>query len=515
VSATASARAAPAVVPTAITKLPVPKCKNAKVLELYAAALQDMHDANWDHAKERLREAVGIEPACAAAEMRLAMIGDAPERQPAYQRAVEHRADLDLRDQMILDAINPVFDVKDRSAEAAKALAAAHTFPGDAELWGTACSTEGDAKAAAPLCRRALDLDPDYADVWQTLATKEAGLGQPSEQMKALDRCIEVSSTSVDCRRERSDLRWKLGECDGSLGDLKAAIDMNPRSVDLRSAWIQRLDSRDKPYELILEAEKKKWELLERDRDITELNDRFDLAITKGRYAETRRLRTELGKRLDRGDVPPELAAKIMRREIEYLLQIGRTAEAADAAERYLRRLEAWSELQLVQLQSVEAWTALWKAGRMSKAERDRNIEGARRGLTAIFSQILPPNEAAWAVWRFTLPPVLEEDEARAAVATAPARPVPVQARTPFAEMEIAAGEVAAGLADMTLGPCNVLEPSTLHAFALAETGRKDDACTEYAALIARREKGAPPSTLAKRFLERLDALHCPGLPPH
>ena len=130
-SAVPSASAAPPT-PVVITSLPRPACAHPKVISLYASALQDFRDANWDHATARLGEAAELEPGCAAVQLRLAMTQSGDEARATYQRALEHRTDLDPRDRALLDAWEPLTHdpTPDAGAAAARLRAAAEARPG-------------------------------------------------------------------------------------------------------------------------------------------------------------------------------------------------------------------------------------------------------------------------------------------------------------------------------------------------------------------------------------------------
>ncbi len=236
--------------PIPITDLPPPKCREPKVLDLYASALQNYRDANWGQADLRLLEAAKLEPGCAAVQLRLGQSTQSSAGEH-YQRARERRSDLSARDRLLIDIEEPlVQQPRDYATGARRAFAAAKENPLDAELWQRACSLERvDLEMSLAACRKAVELDPLYADAWQVLAGRLGDLGRHDQQREAIDHCVEISPSSVDCRRDRSDLFWNDGKCEDSLRDLDRAIQLTPNAEDLRAAWFTRMVALERPVE--------------------------------------------------------------------------------------------------------------------------------------------------------------------------------------------------------------------------------------------------------------------------
>src|SRR5262249_18357343 len=120
------------------------------------------------------------------------------------RKAAELRSALTVRDQLLLDAIEPVLlrqpaNWKEASLRIARAV---DGFPNDAQLWYErgfiALSSEG-LDASTRYLARAVTLDPKYAQAMGQWAENLAYLGRIDEARGVLDRCIVAAPTFTTC----------------------------------------------------------------------------------------------------------------------------------------------------------------------------------------------------------------------------------------------------------------------------------------------------------------------------
>ncbi len=178
--------AAPA--PTGIMALPLPKSSNPLVVAAYKAGMQNLHDADWNTAAASFHRAAELDPGMAAAHLRvvLADIGLAYDPSgktlvDAYNHAFSLRADLDERDQGLLDALEPIVRDSFNFVESASRLVRLRDrFPLDAELCGLLANHQtlnGHLDEALENSKKAVELDPTYADAWQLVSANTLATG--------------------------------------------------------------------------------------------------------------------------------------------------------------------------------------------------------------------------------------------------------------------------------------------------------------------------------------------------
>ncbi|MDI1482796.1 serine/threonine-protein kinase [Polyangium sp. y55x31] len=219
----AAALAGPA--PTAVTELPVPPTDSAAARLAFREGLQAIRDATWDTAIAAFDRARKADPGMAAAHLRYAALQssfDINAAREAFRKAIGLRASLSERDQAFLDALEPMVqnDPGDCATSARRFEALVAKWPGDAELvfWQARqhlhATKNADPDRVLSLANRCVELDPQYADCWQTKQFALKPLGRYEEALVALEKCIEVSAGAVDCLNDKIKIVSSLGQCD-------------------------------------------------------------------------------------------------------------------------------------------------------------------------------------------------------------------------------------------------------------------------------------------------------------
>lgn len=217
--------AAPAA-PTAVTDLLIPASGNTAAIAEFRQGLQNIRDARWTAAAMAFQHARTADPGMAAAHLRYSIIQfsyDQTTAREAYRKAHGLRASLTERDQDFLQALEPIIlrEPSDYVEGAKRMKALSERYPMDAELtfWYSrllyhSSSTPETVQRVIELNDRCIQLDPHYADCWQTKAGALSMSGRVEEATKTLDECFRVSENAVDCLIDKIDLDSQLGRCD-------------------------------------------------------------------------------------------------------------------------------------------------------------------------------------------------------------------------------------------------------------------------------------------------------------
>ncbi len=212
-------------VPTAVTDLPIPPTSSAEAQLAFREGLQAIRDATWETAIAAFDRARKADPGMVAAHLRYAMLAisyDTNASREAFRKAIGLRASLSERDQAMLDAMEPMIqgEPSDCAASARKFEVISAKWPGDAELvfWHARqlhhAKGDVDQERVLAIANRCVELDPRYADCWQTKQYALNPLGRHEEALVALDKCVEVSAGAVDCLNDKIVLVSERGQCD-------------------------------------------------------------------------------------------------------------------------------------------------------------------------------------------------------------------------------------------------------------------------------------------------------------
>ena len=386
-TAAASASAAA----TAITDVPPPKSSSPAALAAYAHALQASRDADWGLAREQYKEALALDPKLAPAHLRIAMImnfeKDGPsESRAEFAKALNGRADLSPRDQAIANALEPVIarDPGENDLTTQRLRELTVKYPNDAEIHHTYAvfGMYGSADGIAAE-RRAIQIDPQYADAWQILGGELAVAGHREEALAALAKCVEIAPLSADCRGERARLYSLDGQCGKAEDDLRRALSSSSRSVLMwhedRAAALFAIGRSD---ETVIEALRPKWQLYsDARRQSVELYDRALLAVSRGRFAEAERLLIQ-GETAIENDPNSDPHVRYASLRIGVLNETGRPKEAAKVAKVFLDKKDLWLSRQFASDRTVPMLRVMEHAGLIPMSqvikERDAWLEHAK-----------------------------------------------------------------------------------------------------------------------------------------
>ncbi|MDI1448384.1 serine/threonine-protein kinase [Polyangium sp. 6x1] len=211
--------------PTAVTDLPMPPTESAAARLAFREGLQAIRDATWDTAIAAFDRARKADPGMAAAHLRYASLNasfDIHAAREAFRKAIGLRASLSERDQAFLEALEPMLqnDPSDCATSARRFEAMVAKWPGDAELvfWYARqlldTSKSSQAERVLELTNRCVELDPQYADCWQSKQYALLPLRRSQEALVALEKCIEVSAGAVDCLNDKIKIVSSFGQCD-------------------------------------------------------------------------------------------------------------------------------------------------------------------------------------------------------------------------------------------------------------------------------------------------------------
>jgi serine/threonine-protein kinase len=515
----------PAPKPTAITDLPLPISSNPGALAAYKAVLASMRDGNWGKGKADLRRAIDLDPLIAAAHLRLALTlnleGSAAEGRASYARAVQGRATLSERDQVLLWALEPALSVDPPSETltAERLREATERYPLDAELFFLlSYFTRSLGEASLGAARRATEIDPDYAGAFQAMGQQLTALNRVKEALSAFDQCVRCSPASIDCHGERAVLYGILGRCAAVEEDLRRAIAENPKDgITWYDVWISALYALGRPREVVLEAMAQKWaQTPEEKRRPIELFDRARLDFDAGQFAQAE-ARARQGSRLAQADRNDEIHARYATLLLRINGETGRAREAAKVADGYLKRKDLWNSLPNSYARIMPLLRTMLHAGALSKeafaskraewtAQRPEfgKMTPGVRWFFAYGDGIERPEEAEEAIVALTqLPPGSTSSLAMHAYGAG------------IGKVYLLAGRIDEALPLLRpenqpcAAPGDGYTPSFYLGQALEQKGDSNGACAAYQVVLDHWGKAKPRSITAEKARERVKALGC------
>jgi serine/threonine protein kinase/tetratricopeptide (TPR) repeat protein len=520
----AAAALAARAVPTPVTELPLPPSKSPDALIAYKAALQGIRDGNWGYVESHLERAVALDPGLAMAHLRLAMVQHgSPLMRPRAQfaLALAGRASLSERDQALLHAFEPVLyrDPPDQKEHFARLRAATERFPGDAELFGILGweQTDPDQKLAAS--RRAVELDPQYADGWQGVGAGLFQLGKTDEALAALDRCVALSPATADCSAQRGFLHASEGRCSEADEDFRRAV-----SVSTNGMWQDgrafALFARGGAPEAVVEVFRSKWaQLSEDEKNAAERLDRANLDIATGNFQAAER-ETLAARAIVSSDAEANTHSRLALQLMEIYNETNRPREASRVAENYLKLEDAWIRSHRSDEDSISMYWAMFRAKSLS---RDAFLEKRGSWVQAHASDPMPIGAlSSYACG------VETAEEAREALELFPnVKPPMVVSDKDFGLAMLGKLYTLVGRADeavpmleRTVKSCYALMAPILHTraayhlgLALEASGDREAACGAYASVLARWGNAKPASVTAAKARERSRYLRCNAAP--
>ncbi|WP_394844164.1 serine/threonine protein kinase [Pendulispora brunnea] len=341
--------------PTSVVALPLSSSCAPAAVAVHREGLNALRSANWKQATTLFEKAAQLDPACPETQLRLTVI---PRKRWPRARQIEQlrrtlpmRDALSERDRLVLDAFTMLISPEVPSeSEAVRLLdEAVRRFPEDAELRVLATLRRSavpmlpaQLEDALTTIRHATEIDSGYADGWQLQATVLCRLGRHEEEIRALDRCLEAAPGAVDCMEDRSvDLR-RVGRCSEATLQARQWVAWDGEQPWAYQELADALVGSGASREGIEEALQMRWKHLPPEaREFAELEDRARLAIWTGQFETALRTAEELEQRAAGArTVEPHLLAALD--SVDALTELGRDAEAAAVAAKFLRRHAAW-----------------------------------------------------------------------------------------------------------------------------------------------------------------------------
>lgn len=206
--AAATTSSSVAIIPTALTDLPLAPALNTGALTAYKRSLAKYRLGDgWPDTDLRL--ALDQDPTFAPAYLRLAanwtieqgMIGRKREN---FQKAWEHSTNLSERDMALLEAFDPLFRTQPiNPPEYLRRISVlTERWPGDADLWllrALGNRRNDDIDAMLRDATHARELDPRFAVAYAVLGQGYAALGKTTEARREYEACVAAVPTSALC----------------------------------------------------------------------------------------------------------------------------------------------------------------------------------------------------------------------------------------------------------------------------------------------------------------------------
>ena len=522
---------APLPAPTPITELPISGSSNPAAIAAFREGLQALRDASWDVARGAFERATKADNGFGAAYLRFALIErfrtDTASTRLAFQRAVQLRGTMTERDQVLLDALEPLLqrDPPDVNETVKRIEEASNRYPRDAELINLLVTLQMRAEPSRllTLTDRCLELDPKYADCWHARSFALFRIGQEREALAALDRCVELVPAAVDCLRERVLARKYLGQCDMLEADVRQWITKDPSSAiahDELAVALQAGGQRGPAVKAAVEQAARRF----RDQGRIEEAGRLRIhhAVISGDFETAERIARELeqdiaDESLEEKHVVPALAL------VQLYGELGQDKRAAEVADRFLAQRSAWTQ-PVVRSIWWDPTVAFLEAKRRGGALDAVQYNLARASWESSFASSTNDMKQA-SIWFVGYAmPAQTEAQAREALAAQPA----IQPATFYAQMaprvemwlggvHYLAGDVERSLPhlEVAVRSCTALAEPIYHTVATYRLGvareqrnDKQGACSAYRVVLDRwgRVKG---SVTAQGAAARAKALKC------
>jgi eukaryotic-like serine/threonine-protein kinase len=523
----------------AIVDLPDPKGCNAASTGEYQAGLKSLRGGQWDVAHRHFERAADVDPTCAEAHLRLLLTGRSRYSRSkllaVYQKAVDLGSRLTTdRDRSYLDAFKPVvqFDPPDKKEFVVRLMRLADQFPTDAEFaFMVSYSTDfgpADLPSKIQKARKAVELDPEYADAWWALGDALDRSGSSHDALEALDGCLRAVPTSADCSDARVTLLLGGGQCKEALAAMRTrpsiALDSANSYLNLASALIVT----GSPPETVNDALDQREALLTPDeRWWRERYDRAIVSVLRGDFNDAaNRLREVLGKIKQ----DPDRSLRSARVLLEILLETSQQEAAGALADDWFKRtpsLQSNPNRAVITEAQLHLAPLLLSAGRQTDRRWARDWRVLRdRWLKASEGSEKLSKSEAWTLGSALL--TQTGAEAVEALAKVPSSVLTAgdNERSPLTRAEsflvgrtlLFAGRVDEALPFLSIAvaACDVMAyPFWLTRAhlsmgqALEQKGNKAGACEAYAVILQRWGHASPPSITATEARASASALGC------
>jgi tetratricopeptide (TPR) repeat protein len=341
---------------TLLTDLQASSICKPEAVRAYREGLLLLRDATSERAHIAFVRAKASDPACPEAMLRLLQTSERTwsiqDQREQLRQTLAMRDALSERDRVLLDSRVATLATlpADRAGSAEILRQGARRFPDDAELAHLAAraslrlaNTVGEVRPVLELARRAVEIDPGYADAWQSLGWAHDRLRQTEEATSAYDHCLELSPGAGDCIAHRINALRREGRCAESSHWARLWMARDPTTTRAHRLLLVSVAAEGQPRELLEQVAQQRWAgLPENKREVVRLSDRAKMAASAGRFDEALRLGEELERHVA-SDPNAESHARVAHIVVEALLEMGRAAEAANRAQQILARRAAWT----------------------------------------------------------------------------------------------------------------------------------------------------------------------------
>lgn len=337
----------------------------------YAEALTLQRDGQPHGAIVALQDALAADPSLAAAQLRLAVLlfdEDPLTARSAYQAAARGRDRLDDKDAGLVTAFAPWFAATvDLAAFAAAMDALASRFDDDDEvLYWQAFAHEllDDHKGARAIVARgaASFLPLRFIDALAVLGED----GGEVEGRQILEQCAAASPSSTRCLLELVSLHLRAGRCGDMERVARELVSRAPADPDAERMLAYALAAQDVPITSVVEVlQRAQRKVPTAAQGISESVHKTRVFAFAGAFAAADEAALQWqAQAAGHPDVFMQVvpATYVVSGRIEQ----GRTAEAGDAAEAFLRRAPAFQKDALGDDWSPFFANALFVAGRLS-----------------------------------------------------------------------------------------------------------------------------------------------------
>lgn len=518
--------------PPAPTEAEPPLSMSPEAAAAYRVGLDNLRTGAPIRPFER---AVQLDPTFAAAHLQLAISGATSDIDEStrehFRKAEELRGKLSERDQALLNAFEPIVlrQPSDWVEASRRLTASAERFPHNAQFWFELAliAQNGDGlEQSNRYLDRVLAEDPGFTAALAYKGQNLAYLGDFAAAREALETCIRLDPSSVECLGNYASIVAQEGACDALERDARQIIAAG--TTNWRGYWelAEALASDGRQLATVREALKGRWASLpDATRHQVELTDQIRLMLWAGDFAIAEQLAraaladVERSTRRDEHGRPTRLLVQI-------LIETGRAAEAARIALDFVTRQDAWEpnpraeDLAIGRDVTPFMLSAAERGGSITPSEfaqlRADWVSGWDRRIAPIYKNY---------VWLHGYASVADTPEdAREAFATLsrytqipPFRPHTL-AWAGVGPARLLTGktdEATSWLSDVTKS-CLVLEFPVEHTQAYGWLGRayeakhdKSKACAAYRVVLDRWGKARPKSVTADKARERTKLLGC------
>jgi serine/threonine-protein kinase len=500
----------------------------------FAEAMELFRDGASTKSEQKLTRAVELDPTFALAHLELALItfsSDAPAAEEHLAQAFQHRASLDERGAMLLDASEPfVRPTPDAAEWETRLLRATRLHPRDVEAFyylGLARERQLKMSEAKQAFVSALAIDPEFTPALEGLGDAERALGNPDAAAQAFRTCLQKSPIAVRCLDAEQNMLATSGDCAHAKTDAETWVELDPESERARFALAEALEATGTPRPGVAEALSHVVDVApSRGKKLAEASRDMSLALLSGKFDDAARAAAT-----GEAALPPSanrlVRASWVLRRVLVLLEIGDAKGAATIAEDFREKMEAFAKAPLDMDPDIDFIEPLYRADpkkydrawfdKERRAWIDKELAGLRGMETATQAARSP-----WLWVKAWASPVETEDEAKEALAMAasfgevsPPDQSPTRLNYTIGRVLALAGkndEAIVRLEHMTKACTSLAEPQAWtrahYYLGLAYEGKKDyDHARRAYGTVVERWGQAKNSTTTKLARARLEAL--------